>query len=369
MKPSLNIRSAPEDDDDDGGEIRLGDLVTQVLARKWLVICSTVLGVMIGAFIGQLPPDEYQSSALVHLERRTQGIQLPEVLVGSGFTASTQQQIATESHIILSRFTLGPVSSELNLDWRLEPKRFPVIGHMAERRAWPRIPNWIAPRYTRHGDRITLGLLEVDQPLINRRASLTVTGPDSFEARLGGFDPVTGQVGELVQIAPGFRFRISAMSLPEGREFSLWRSDDIAATARVRRGLSISERAPRNSGIIDFVYTSIDRDLSVDVANAVTRSYQRQNLNRRAAEINQSIAFIEEQIPQAREATARAAEALRAFRERSGKAELTVGGDQLLQRIIGIPFQRGATPATADRESSRGAYPSRPDVPPRGAAR
>ena len=334
MKPSLNIQSAPEDDE--GDEIRIADLLTQVLARKWLVIACTLAGVLIGVFIGQLPPDQYRASALVHLERRTQGIQLPEILVGTGFSQSGGQRIATESHIIRSRFTLGPVADALNLDWRLEPRRFPVIGHMAERRAWPQIPNWIAPQYTRYGDSITLGLLEVDQPLVNRRATLTVTGPDRFEARLRGFDAVTGRVGETVQPAPGFRFRIAQMSLPEGRVLSLWRSGDIAATGRVRRGLRISERAPRNSGIIDFIYIGGDRDLSVDVANAVTRSYQRQNLNRRAAEIDQSVAFIEEQIPQAREATARAAEALRAFREKSGNTELTVGADQLLKRIIGI---------------------------------
>ena len=211
-----------------------------------------------------------------------------------------------------------------------------MIGHMVERRAWPRIPDWIAPQYTRHGDSITLDLLEVDEPLVGRRATLTVTGPDSFEARLRGRDTVTGQVGETVRLAPGFRFRIAQMSLPAGRVMSLWRSDNIAATNRIRGGLGISERAPRNSGIVDFRYTSGDRDLSVEVINAVTRSYQRQNLNRRAAEIDQSIAFIEEQLPQAREAIARANEALRDFREKSQNAELTVGGDELLQRIIGI---------------------------------
>lgn len=335
MKLNRTIQSAPEEDE--GDEIRIGDLITQILARKWLVIGCTLAGLLIGAFIGQLPPDQYRASALVHLERRAQGIQLPEILVGSGLVDSDRQQIATESHIIRSRFTLGPVADSLNLDWRLEPRRFPVIGHMVERRAWPRIPDWIAPKYTRYGDSITLDLLEVDEPLIGRRATLTVTGPESFEARLHrAGTTVTGQVGELVELAPGFRFRISAMDMPAGREMSLWRSDSLAATGRIRSGLTISERPPRNSGIVDFGYTSEDRDLSVEVINAVTRSYQRQNLNRRAAEIDQSIDFIEEQIPQAREAIARATEALRDFRERSQNAELTVGGDQLLQRIIGI---------------------------------
>ena len=108
MKPNLTMQGTPEGDETD--EIRIGDLLTQILARKWLVIGCTLAGLLIGAFIGQLPPDQYRASALVHLERRAQGIQLPEILVGSSLGQGGQQRIATESHIIRSRFTLGPVA-------------------------------------------------------------------------------------------------------------------------------------------------------------------------------------------------------------------------------------------------------------------
>jgi len=326
--------TAPEDED--GSEIQLSDLATQIIARKWIVIALGLTGLLIGALIGQIPPDEYRASALVHIERRSQGIELPEILVGRGFGDAGGTRMATESHIIRSRFTLSPVADKLNLDWRLAPKRFPVIGHMVERRAWPQIPNWIMPSYTRYGDSVALDLLEVDDPLVDLRARLVVIGDGTFEARLRNRDAVTGEVGELVALAPGFRFRLSQLDAPAGREFSIWRSSELAAVGVARQGLSIKERPPNNSGIVDFAYTGPDADQSLTVVNAVVESYQNQNLSRRAAEIDQSIAFIEGQLPEVRAQTALAAEELSEFRQQTQTSDLTVGSQQLLDRIVGI---------------------------------
>jgi tyrosine-protein kinase Etk/Wzc len=321
-------------EDDDGNELQFSDIVAQILARKWLVILALAVGGLIGLAIGQLPPDQYRSSALVHIEQRNQGIDLPEILVGRGLNSSGGRNIATESHIIKSRFTLWPVVQELNLDWRVEPKRFPVVGHMVERRSWPAIPNWIFPAYTRHGDVIRLDLLEVDGPLIGRRAVLTVTGEDSFDISFGTTEGLSGRVGETVSVVPGFRFRISRLEAPEGRQFMVWRSNELAALGQARRGLIINERPPRNSGIVDFIYESEDPQQTVEMANTIVKSYQRQNLSRKSAEIDQSIAFIENQLPRAREQTAEAAEKLNEFRRSSQASELTAGSQQLLQRIV-----------------------------------
>ncbi len=323
-------------DDDEGSEIQIADLATQIIARKWIVVATGLIGLFVGTLMGQLPPDEYRASALVHIERRSQGLELPEILVGRGFGNSGGNRMATESHIIRSRFTLAPVADQLNLDWRIEPNRFPVIGHMAERRAWPQIPDWILPSYTRYGDSVTLDLLEVDDPLINRRARIVVTGEDTFDVSIRDREPVTGKVGELIELVPGFRFRLSELDATPGREYTLWRSNELASVGRARGGLRISERSPTNSGIVDFTYTGPDGDQTIEIVNAVVESYRSQNLNRRAAEIDQSIAFIDEQLPEIRAQTAEAAEALSEFRQQTQASNLTTQSQQLLDRIVGI---------------------------------
>ncbi len=324
-------------DSDEGSEFKLMDLVTQVLARKWIVITTTVLGLFIGLLVGQLPPDQYRASALVNVEQRAQAQALPDVLGGRGLFGNESTRIDAESHIIRSRFVLGPVVRTLNLDWRLEPDRFPVIGHVAERRAWPSIPNWIAPRYARHGDMVQLDLLEVDDPLIGRHARLVVTGEGQFEAWLPEGERVSGTVGEMVQLAPGFRFRIATLHVPRGRSFTVWRTAQRAAIGILRSGLSIRERRPPvNSGIVDFYFTDTDHDLAMRAANAVVLSYQAQNLSRRSTEIDRSLEFIDQNLAEVRQNTARAAEALNIFRQERQTVELTMGSQELLSRIVGI---------------------------------
>lgn len=329
------LQKSSESNDD--SEIRIGDLLTQILARKWIVITTAVLGMLFGLVLGQLSPDEYRATALVNVEQRNQqNSALIDVLGGRALLGQDSTRIDAEAHIIRSRFVLGPVVRNLNLDWQMEPDRFPLIGHTAERRARPAIPDWIAPRYARHGDRAALDLLEVDGPLIGRRARLVVTGPGEFEAWLPGRDPVSGRVGELVELMPGFRFRIGVLNVPVGRSFTLWRSPPSAAIATLRGGLSIIERRPVNSGIVDFHFTHRDRHLALSAVNAVVEAYREQNLDRRSAEIDRSLEFIETNLADARENTARATDALNTFRQARQSAELTLGSQELLERIVSI---------------------------------
>lgn len=339
MKNPLSANPAPVQNDEEGSEFSITELLAQLLARKWVLALATVIGLLGGIFVGQLPPDSYRSAALVNIESRSRGIELPEILVGQGFSGGNSSLIVTEAHIIRSSFILGPVVRRLNLDWQIAPKRFPVIGHAAVRRSWPAVPEWILPAYTRYGDKAELDLLEVDEPLINRNVRLLVTGEDTFEATLSGSEKVvTGRVGETVQIVPGFRFRLSELRAGVGRVYSIWRSSESSAIGRIRGGLVVRER-DRRSGIVDFIYTSNDPRMTEKIANAVVESYQTQNLNRRSAEIDKSIAFIEEQLPQVQRQTADAARALSQFRQNTQAAELTVGSQELLNRIIGIEAQ------------------------------
>ncbi len=346
---------------DEDSEFSISDLLTQILARKWIVVTTTILGLLAGLFVGQLPPDTYRAGALVNIEQRGPTSALPDVISGRGLVSDPSTRIEAESHIIRSRFVLAPVVRSLNLDWKLEPDRFPVIGHVAERRAWPAIPNAIAPRYTRHGDRARLDLLEVDEPLISRRARVLVTGEGQFEAWLPDGPRVSGRVGEIVTLAPGFRFRFATLDVPKGRSFTVWRARMASAIGELRGGLQIRERRPPiNSGIVDFHFRSVDRDLARRAANAVVLSYQEQNLNRRSAEIDRSLEFIETNLAEVRQNTARATERLNAFRQQRQTVELTTTSQELLRRIVGIESELEEL-AFREEQISRRLTPNHPD--------
>lgn len=332
---TLPSQPTDQSQEDDGSELNILDLLTQLLARKWIIVATVFIGVLAGAFKGQLPPDQYKATSTIHIERRAQGIQLPTELVGQGFgSGNSGSGMDTETHIIKSRLILRPVVTELNLGWQVKPERFPVIGHMAERRNIPGLPSWFMPQYIRRGDVLKLGMLEVDDTLINRKVRIEVLKDGAFQAQWRDEDPIIGTVGDVIQIRPGYRFRIAKLQADPGRVFNIWQENPLTSIARLRGGLGVRERG--RSAVVDFSFTSRDRHLTKSVINTIVQSYQTQTLNRRSAEINQSISFIEDQIPHTRLEVAKASEALSAFRQKHNVTELAVGAQELLQRAVGL---------------------------------
>jgi tyrosine-protein kinase Etk/Wzc len=105
-----NMAQTSEND----GDLDLGDLLAQLLARKWLIVAFAVLGGIIGLFVGQLGPNEYRATSVVQIEKRSGGVPLPEELIGNLLSMENDRgsTFETEIHVIRSRLILGPVVEE-----------------------------------------------------------------------------------------------------------------------------------------------------------------------------------------------------------------------------------------------------------------
>jgi len=103
--------------------------------------------------------------------------------------------------------------------------------------------------------------------------------------------------------------------------------------SRLSRGLTINERG--STGIIDFSYSGGDRDSIVTILNTVIGTYQESSLQQRSAEIDQSIAFISEQLPFLRSELESSQEAMAEFRRQNEFAgELSLSTQDLLARLV-----------------------------------
>lgn len=321
---------------DADGDLDLADLLAQILARKWLVLILAALGGMIGLFIGQLAPDEYRASAVVQIERRSAGVALPQELIGNMLFGDQGRgsTFETEIHVIRSRLVLAPVVEALGSDVRAIAVRAPIIGDLLARRSLPVLGPLLPDAYQRAGESITLGSLTMDGGLRGRPLQLQVTGPGRFEVTGPDLPQVAGQTGEILELGGATRLSLAALNAPAGREYTLLREPLRNSVSRLRQGLAISERG--TTGIIDFSFTSDDRRFSLAAVNAVVESYRAQNLQRRSAEIDQSIAFIEDKIPETRQALEDATAALSAYRTAQQNLELSLGTQELLNQLVQI---------------------------------
>ena len=334
----MNDRPAPspvtmQDTDD---ELNLSDILAQIAARKWLIAGLALLGGLVGGIWGQLGPNESGASAVVQIEKRSTGMPLPEELIGN--LLSTEQDrgssFDTEIHVIRSRLVLAPVVARLDADTRVIPVRAPVIGDLLARRSLP-VADWLLPdAYQRAGESLALDRLIVNDTLIGKSLTLRVSGPDSFEVTGPAGSGVEGRVGDVVELGTQARLRVAEIAAPVGREYTIVKEPMRKSVARLRGSLSVRER--NSTGIVDFSVTSEAPDFSVKVVNAVVDSYREQNLQRRSAEIDQSITFIEGKLPDIRRDLNEATAALAAYREQQETLELSLGTQDLLDQLVQI---------------------------------
>ena len=323
--------------EDSDGELDLSDLLAQLFARKWLIVGLVLLGGLIGLVIGQLGPNEYRATSVVQIEKRSNGVVLPEELIGnllSGGDQARGSSFETEIHVIRSRLILGPVVEELWINARVQPVRAPIIGDFLARRSIPLLGSLLSDAYQRPGESISLNQLRVSEDLMGAPISLRVTGFDSFEITAPDSTAVTGRVGTLVTLGDDIQLQVISLNAAKGREYQIFAEPLRNGVARLRAGLSVSER--RSTGIIDFGFTSSDPTLSLIAANTVVESYRTQNLQRRSAEIDQSIGFIESKIPEVQLELEAASTALSTYRESQENLELSLGTQELLDQLVKI---------------------------------
>lgn len=325
--------SEPQPEDD---ELDLAEIMSQVLARKWLIIFLIAVAAALGAFIGQLEPNRYRASALVQIEERSSGVPLPEELIGKMFGQNAEaSSFDTQVHIIRSRLILEPVVADLDLTTRVLPVRVPVIGDFLARRDVPAaLSSIFHESYQRTGENLSVTNVVVDDSMIGATFTLTVQDENRVVVVAPSGETVAGPPGEVLEIPGVIRLTVSELAAPAGRQYHLFQEHMRHSVARVRGGLSVQERG--RTGIVDFHYSSPEPALSRQVVNAVVASYQAQNLNRRSAEIDQSIAFIEEQIPAIRRDLEVANARLAAYRQEQGDFELSLGTQELLNQVVQI---------------------------------
>lgn len=323
--------------EENDGDFDLSDLLAQLLARKWLIVALALLGGLIGLVIGQLGPNEYRATSVVQIEKRATGMALPEELIGNLLSGREQVRgstFETEIHVIRSRFILGPVVEELGLNARVEPIRAPIIGDLLARRSIPILGSLLSDAYQRPGEGVSLNQLSVSEDLVGKPILLRVIGSDRFEITAPNSTTVTGQVGTLVTLGNDIQLQVTAMNAPEGRKYKVFVEPLRNGVNRLRLGLSVSER--KVTGIVDFGFTSSDPDFSLVAANTVVESYRAQNLQRRSAEIDQSIDFIESKISETQLELDAASMDLSNYRKSQENLELSLGTQSLLDQLVKV---------------------------------
>jgi len=327
--PRLEVLPAAPDGDPDDSALR--DWAAVVSSSRWLV-AGTVLAclALAGSYVLLATPI-YRSDAVVQVEERSKGIAGLEELTAA-FSSATPAE--TEIEVIRSRALLGGVVERLGLDVIAVPRHFPVVGAAVARFRDAGAPVAAPPllsSFAWGGERIALGRLDVPESLLGQPLALVARGGGRFAL----LDPdgavlLEGATG-VVASGGGVEIRVDRLDAREGTRFRVVRLPVEDAVERLQARLSVSERG-RKTGILQIALEGPDRVLVARTVDAVAGDYQRQNVDRRSAEAEKTLAFLDGQLPMLRQNLDAAEAALEQYRRSNGRVDVGLETKGVLDR-------------------------------------
>ncbi|OWY05099.1 MULTISPECIES: polysaccharide biosynthesis tyrosine autokinase [Thioclava] len=329
----------PEVEDD---EIDLMALAGALLGGwKWIAL-AFALAVILGAFVALRKPVVYEANGLLQLEQSQNGLSaLPEsmqTLLGSDVGGKSQAE--TQIAIMSSRLVLGDAANKLDLQNFVIPRRLPLIGMLPANLHLP--DPGLFTQYQWNAETVQIGKLKVPAQWQGEPMTLTVTGADSYRVTLLDGTEVSGTVGHEVTARDGdFALALSEMDAPVGREFYIGRRSLNATIQAMRENFSVSE-SPRGSNILHTAYQDTDRQRAEKILNAIAASFVDQNIERNSASAENSLEFIQKQLPEARKNVSEAEQALNAYRQKQKSVDVKYETQALLERVTKIEGELSA---------------------------
>lgn len=325
VEPLRPRRAAPEWgplEPEGGDEPSLGDYLG-VIAGEWRLVAAIAAGALLaGLAYAWLATPVYRADMLVQVEDKKKGGALGDL--SALFSESSPAE--TEVEILRSRSILGAVVDGLKLEIGVEPRRFPVLGAaFARRHAGPE-PAGALPGFGAWGwggERIAVSRLEIDGGLHEEPPVLVAGAAGTFEVRSADGAPLAaGRVGEVVR-GRGVELFVADLVAREGTEFPLVRTPREEVIAALQRDIRISERG-KKTGILQLALDGEDPARIAAVLDALAGAYVRQNVERRSAEAERTLAFLETQLPVLRGELEAAEARLEAHRTRAGGVDVTL---------------------------------------------
>ena len=339
---------------DEGDELNLGALLSILLGRKLLITAALGLGLFVSFIHVLSQPRIYSADALIQLEEKTAGLPGLDDL---NFL-SEEPKTAAEIEILLSRMVLSEVVDSLDLTLQTEPTPLPYV-----RRLYEVIPSPVAValqstmpflRPYNWGDTaIEVGRYTLANADGSNLIVVTKLTEQSFDVALPDGRHLEGALGQLIKDdSTGIELLIARLDGPIGRSFRVWRSSKISAIQSLQGRLSVAERG-RGTAILTVSLRAESPAKAQSTLNAVTEAFLRQNVSRTSAEVEQSLTFVDEQLPLAKARADAAQAALNTYMKVQDAVNLEQESSRLLDRITELEAELSVIGFDEERLSRR----------------
>ncbi len=325
----------------DEDEIDLRELLGVLVDRKWWIIGTTLVFLVLGTAYALLASPIYQAQAMVQVESKMPSIpglaDLTSLTGGGSSTAAT-----TEVALLTSRTVVGTAVDHLRLDIQVEPRRFPLVGNFFARRFEANAPDELAPvklglsRYGWGGESVLIHGLDVPRQLVEQPLTLQAgDAPGTFVL----YDPdgeelLSGIAGKQAE-GHGVVLQVAQIRANPGTRFEVTKWRHLDAVAQYQEDIKVSEQG-KESGILQITYEDKDPLRAEALVQNVAEAYVRQNVERSSADAAAQLQFVRDQLPSVRKQVEDAQAAMATYQSRANSVDITMQTKGLLEQEVAV---------------------------------
>ena len=313
---------------DNGDEVvNLGDLLGVVVEYRWLVVAITFSAILIGGYRAFTAVPIYQADGLLQVEESAGSMTNLDV----SMMLEDYTLVQAEIEILRSRKVLGDVVDSLKLDIYSHPDQSALGAAVARR--WP----------ANERPLIRVDSLDVPDSLRGDQFRLVSLGNGRYELLDSeGTMLLRGRAGETASAAQpeggSLSIFVSALQGDEGEAFIVGRQSRIGSIRSLKSRLTIAEQGEW-SGILAISVQGEDPRSVMEQVDAIAIEYVTQNVERKTAEAQKTLEFLDNQLPIVRTEMEAAELALNSYRLKKGSIDLPMETQTILQTIVSVEAQ------------------------------
>lgn len=321
-------------------DIDLAHLFDTFINNRVLILAITGFFTALGIAYALLATPIYMASAMIQIEPKNGLPSLSDVVSATPAVSPAQ----TEISLLKSRSVVGGAVQALNLDIKIEPHYFPLIGGFMARRFEPSEEGelgWYPAGFSSYawgGEQLKITQLNVPDHMHGEELTLEALEAGAFLLRdTDGEVVIQGPAGEEMEMGD-YRITVSELVARPGTTFGVIKNRPYSTTEDYQNRLAAGERG-KQSGIINVTLEDPDPAKAILVLEEVAQRYVDQNVARNAAEATKSLEFLSEQVPQVRKKLDAAQTQLNKYQTGNRSVDITAETQSVLDRIVDMEKQ------------------------------
>ncbi len=277
---------------------------------------------LLSAFYALLATPIYSADAMVQVEQRD----LTPVLTGmDDITGGSSSASETEVNIMTSRMVLGKTVRDLGLDVMIEQDHWPIIGKSLARLMG------LVPGH------ITVSELTLPEGLDKPEIQIEVNNSNQYTVRNAGSVLFNGIVGQ-PESRNGVSVLVSQIDAKPGTRFTVTKLTELQTIKLIKKELVAADKG-KETGIIGLTFTGEDPAQISQILNSIVGNYVLQNVQRKSAQAEKSLQFLEKQLPAVRKKLDVDEDKLNLYRRKHDSVDLSLEAKAALDSAVNIQSQ------------------------------